>query len=56
MLLHNWLLHASDINSTEISRRAYSVCYMDARTQTTSGEEYATVFAAPSKEQESCAL
>lgn len=31
-LLHNWTLHASDVNTTEISRRAFSVCYMDANT------------------------
>jgi hypothetical protein len=31
-LLHNWLLHASDVNRTDTSRRAFSVCYMDART------------------------
>lgn len=31
-LLHNWLLHGSDVNRTDISRRAFSVCYMDART------------------------
>ena len=32
VLLHNYLLHASDINKTSISRRALSVCYMDAAT------------------------
>ena len=31
-LLHNWLLHASDVNRSKQSRRAFSVCYMDART------------------------
>lgn len=31
-LLHNWTLHRSDTNATDISRRAFSVCYMDART------------------------
>lgn len=44
VLLHNWLLHASDINGTDIPRRAFSVCYMDARTRASSGEEYALVF------------
>ena len=44
VLLHNWLLHASDINHTDISRRAFSVCYMDARTRTTTGEDYCVVF------------
>jgi phytanoyl-CoA hydroxylase len=31
-LLHNWLLHASDVNRSGVSRRAFSTCYMDART------------------------
>jgi ectoine hydroxylase-related dioxygenase (phytanoyl-CoA dioxygenase family) len=43
-LLHNWLLHSSDVNMTDIPRRAFSVCYMDARTQTTTGEKYSTIF------------
>ncbi len=33
VLLHNHLLHASDINRSPQSRRAFSVCYMDAATQ-----------------------
>ena len=36
-LLHNWLLHASDINHSDRSRRAFSVCYMDAATAYTDG-------------------
>jgi phytanoyl-CoA hydroxylase len=32
-LLHNWLLHASDVNKSNISRRGFSVCYMDGKTQ-----------------------
>ena len=44
VLLHNWLLHASDINGTDISRRAFSVCYMDARTRASNGEQYTVVF------------
>jgi len=32
-LLHNYLLHASDINRSTQSRRAFSVCYMDAATR-----------------------
>jgi ectoine hydroxylase-related dioxygenase (phytanoyl-CoA dioxygenase family) len=32
VLLHNWTLHRSDINRTPFPRRAFSVCYMDART------------------------
>jgi len=44
VLLHNWLLHASDVNHTDISRRAFSVCYMDARTEASNGERYSVVF------------
>ena len=49
-LLHNWLLHGSDVNRTDIPRRAFSVCYMDARTIANNGEEFNCVFgdAAPS--------
>jgi ectoine hydroxylase-related dioxygenase (phytanoyl-CoA dioxygenase family) len=32
-LLHNWLLHSSDVNKTKTARRAFSVCYLDARTR-----------------------
>ncbi len=32
VLLHNYLLHASDRNNSSQSRRALSVCYMDAGT------------------------
>lgn len=32
VLLHNYLLHASDVNRSSQSRRAFSVCYMDAAT------------------------
>ncbi len=32
VLLHNHVLHASDVNRSSQSRRALSVCYMDART------------------------
>ena len=44
MLLHNWLLHASGVNQTDVSRRAFSVCYMDGRTQTRNGEKYTRIF------------
>ncbi len=44
VLLHNYLLHASDVNRTEIPRRAFSVCYMDARTIDATGERYTLVF------------
>lgn len=33
VLLHNWLLHASEVNSTDAPRRAFSVCYLDGRTR-----------------------
>ena len=32
VLLHNYLLHASDINKSSQPRRAFSVCYMEAAT------------------------
>ncbi len=44
VLLHNHLLHASDTNRTDIPRRAFSVCYMDARTTASNGETYSVVF------------
>jgi hypothetical protein len=44
VLLHNWLLHASDVNATDVSRRAFSVCYMDARTRGADGVAYPIVF------------
>ena len=34
ILLHNFLLHRSGINSTASARRAFSVTYMDAKTRT----------------------
>lgn len=44
VLLHNWLLHRSDVNRSDISRRAFSVCYMDATTVDKWGETFTTVF------------
>ncbi|GHO46311.1 phytanoyl-CoA dioxygenase family protein [Ktedonospora formicarum] len=44
VLLHNWLLHRSDTNSTDIARRAFSVCYMDARTKSSQDENYTLIF------------
>ena len=35
MLMHNWLLHASDVNRSGVARRAFSVCYMPADTRDT---------------------
>jgi phytanoyl-CoA hydroxylase len=45
VLLHNWLMHRSDVNRTEIPRRAFSVCYMDAGTISASGAEFTKLFA-----------
>ena len=48
LLLHNWLLHRSDVNLTNIPRRALSVCYMDGRTlDTLTGNRFPTVFGDP---------
>lgn len=33
VVLHNWTLHRSGVNRTGRPRRAFSVCYMDARTR-----------------------
>lgn len=44
MLLHNWLLHASDVNRSDQSRRAFSVCYMDARTTSNNGTTFPVIF------------
>jgi len=44
VLLHNWLLHSSDVNRTETSRRGFSVCYMDARTVAKSGAVFTPIF------------
>lgn len=44
VLLHNWLLHRSDTNSTDRARRAFSTCYMDAHTQASTGEQYTLIF------------
>jgi len=44
VLLHNWLLHSSDVNRTEVSRRGFSVCYMDGRTVAKSGSKFTPIF------------
>mgnify|MGYP002623839735 FL=1 len=43
-LLHNWLMHRSDVNRSGISRRAFSVCYADARTKTHHGHTFPLIF------------
>jgi hypothetical protein len=44
VLLHNWLMHSSDVNRTDISRRGFSVCYMDGRTASHSGQRFTPIF------------
>jgi phytanoyl-CoA hydroxylase len=44
MILHNWLLHSSDVNQTDQSRRAFSVCYMDARAVSAAGHTFPRIF------------
>jgi ectoine hydroxylase-related dioxygenase (phytanoyl-CoA dioxygenase family) len=44
VLLHNWLMHSSDVNRTEVSRRGFSVCYMDGRTVAANGDVFAPLF------------
>ncbi|WP_321475233.1 polysaccharide pyruvyl transferase family protein [uncultured Paludibaculum sp.] len=45
LLLHNWLLHRSEVNRTGTPRRALSACYMDGRTLgTLTGTRYPIVF------------
>jgi hypothetical protein len=44
VVFHNWLMHRSDVNRTDQSRRGFSVCYMDARTVTTNGEPFTPLF------------
>ena len=43
-LLHNWTMHRSDVNRSEIARRAFSVCYTDARTKHPDGATYPVIF------------
>jgi hypothetical protein len=33
LLLHNWLIHRSGVNSSNQPRRAFTACYMDGRTR-----------------------
>ena len=45
ILLHNWLLHRSGVNTTSQPRRAFSVAYMDAATKNVkTGETYPAIF------------
>jgi hypothetical protein len=51
VLLHNWLLHRSDTNTTPLSRRAFSVCYMDGRTRAGNGETYFPLWQTPQQDK-----
>jgi hypothetical protein len=45
VLLHNWTLHRSEVNTTNRPRRGFSVCYIDAATrQVSTGRAYPKVF------------
>ncbi len=44
VLLHNYLPHTSGTNNTDIPRRAFSVCYMDAATKSTSNKPFSLIF------------
>jgi ectoine hydroxylase-related dioxygenase (phytanoyl-CoA dioxygenase family) len=45
VVLYNWLPHSSEVNRTEIPRRAFSVCYMDASAINVNGaERYPEIF------------
>ena len=44
VLLHNWLLHSSGTNDTDIPRRAFSVCYMHGETKSRHGSTFTRVF------------
>jgi phytanoyl-CoA hydroxylase len=44
VLLHNWTVHGSEGNNTDLSRRAFSVCYMDAETVSQEGKKFSVVY------------
>ena len=44
VLLHNWMLHSSGTNQTDIARRAFSVCYMHGETRSRHGSTFRRVF------------
>jgi len=45
VLLHNWTLHQSGINTVDRPRRAFSVCYIDAATRSEkTGASYSRLF------------
>ncbi len=45
VLLHNWTLHRSEVNTTDRPRRAFSVCYVDAATyRATTRQRFPKIF------------
>ncbi|MDE3259663.1 MAG: phytanoyl-CoA dioxygenase family protein [Gemmatimonadota bacterium] len=44
VILHNWLLHRSGLNRIDIPRRAFSVCYIDARTRSSRKSSFSMIF------------
>ena len=44
VVLHNWLFHSSGVNSSDVPRRAFSVCYMPAETKSSAGLTYSRIF------------
>ena len=44
VILHNWLLHRSGLNRVDIPRRAFSVCYIDARTRSSRKSSFSMIF------------
>ncbi len=44
VLLHNWMLHSSGVNETDIARRAFSVCYIHGATRSLRGKTFTRVF------------
>jgi phytanoyl-CoA hydroxylase len=43
VLLHNWTVHGSEGNTSNYSRKAFSVCYMDAATVSTEDEKFSVI-------------
>ena len=44
VLMHNWMFHSSGVNSSDVPRRAFSVCYMPAETKSRDGLTYSRIF------------
>lgn len=44
VLLHNHMLHSSGTNNTDIARRAFSACYMNAATRSGNGDAFPILF------------